>query len=316
VFTGGDVLMRPHLDELLAVADTLGLVTAVSPSATDRLDAEAIAMFRALGVHGMSVSIDAGAAAHDELRGVPGTHARSVAALRLAVAEGLAAQVNTVVMRSTVDDLADVAGMLLDTGVHTWEVFFLVATGRALASQYLSPDEIRDVSAFLLEATRYGLAVRTVEGPFVRRAAAQALAGTLDPGPLYHRLRDRLRELAGPARGPIRMAKTGTLDGDGILFVAHDGTIQPGGLVPIPLGNVRTDSRVRVYREHPLLQSIRARAFKGPCGVCAYRDACGGSRARAFAASGDALGSDPLCPWAQEAEPAPARATSAVPGGA
>ncbi|MGC8556298.1 MAG: TIGR04053 family radical SAM/SPASM domain-containing protein, partial [Conexivisphaera sp.] len=33
------------------------------------------------------------------------------------------------------------------------------------------------------------------------------------------------------------------------------------------------------------------------CGACEYRDPCGGSRSRAFAASGDPLGEDPACPY-------------------
>ena len=35
--------------------------------------------------------------------------------------------------------------------------------------------------------------------------------------------------------------------------------------------------------------------FHGRCGVCEYRALCGGSRARAWAPTGDALGEDPLC---------------------
>lgn len=301
VFTGGDLLMRPDLDELVARAHALGLVTAVSPSATERLDEGTIARFHALGVHGLSVSVDAGPAGHDRLRGVPGTYARSFVALRRALAHGLGAQVNTVVMRSTVDDLADVAFALLEAGVPTWEVFFLVATGRALRSEYLTPAGTLDVLAFLLEATRYGLVLRTVEGPFVRRAEEEMRAGRLRPGPLHARLAQRLYALAGPPSGPVRIARAGTLDGDGIVFVAHDGTIQPGGLLPLPLGNVRTADLTAVYREHPLLRAIRARRLTGACGRCALRDSCGGSRARAFATSGDALGPDPICPWAEAA---------------
>jgi radical SAM protein len=301
VFTGGDLMMRGDLDALLAEAHALGLVTAVSPSATAHLDRDAMERFHALGVHGLSVSIDAAADAHDRLRGIAGTHARSVRALREALDAHLAAQVNTVVMRSTVEDLADVAYLLLDAGVRTWEVFFLVATGRALAGEYLTPAETLDVAAFLLEATRHGLEVRLVEGPFVRRAAREREAGRLRPGPLYDRLAGRLRALAGAPGGDVRLARAGTLDGDGIVFVAYDGTIQPGGLLPVALGNVRTQSLASVYREHPLLADIRARRFGGACGRCEMRAACGGSRARAYAQGGDALAQDPMCPWGETA---------------
>ncbi|HWP38613.1 MAG TPA: hypothetical protein VNL18_13770, partial [Gemmatimonadales bacterium] len=37
--------------------------------------------------------------------------------------------------------------------------------------------------------------------------------------------------------------------------------------------------------------------FTGKCGDCEFRWACGGSRARAFAMTGDMLGSDPFCSY-------------------
>ena len=46
-----------------------------------------------------------------------------------------------------------------------------------------------------------------------------------------------------------------------------------------------------------LLRKIRDAEFTGRCGRCEYADLCGGSRARAFAASGDPLGEDPACPY-------------------
>jgi radical SAM protein len=302
VFTGGDVLLRPDLESLLAVARSLRLVTAVSPSATDRLNERALDRLAALGVHGLSVSIDAGPEGHDRLRGVAGTHARSVAALRAARARNFVVQVNTVVMRSTVADLPQVAATLVEAGVRVWEVFFLVATGRALASEYLTPAEVLDVCAFLVESTRYGIELRTVEAPFIRRVFDGMREGSLAPGPLYARLTADLASRLGTPSRPPHLARAGTLDGDGILFVAHDGAIHPGGLLPLPLGNVRAHRLVDVYRTHPVLQAIRARTLHGPCGECPARFACGGSRARAYAATGDPLGTDPLCPWAASAQ--------------
>jgi MoaA/NifB/PqqE/SkfB family radical SAM enzyme len=61
---------------------------------------------------------------------------------------------------------------------------------------------------------------------------------------------------------------------------------------------VRTRSIVDIYRHDPLLRAIRATRFGGRCGMCEFADRCGGSRARAFAASGDALAEDPA--WAYQ----------------
>ena len=61
------------------------------------------------------------------------------------------------------------------------------------------------------------------------------------------------------------------------------------------LGNIRERSLSDIYRHDPLLQDIRAALFTGRCGQCEYANLCGGSRARAYAATGDPLGDDPAC---------------------
>jgi len=52
---------------------------------------------------------------------------------------------------------------------------------------------------------------------------------------------------------------------------------------------------VEIYRDHPVLRDIRDAKFHGPCGSCTFAQLCGGSRARAYAMTGDALASDPGC---------------------
>jgi radical SAM protein with 4Fe4S-binding SPASM domain len=82
------------------------------------------------------------------------------------------------------------------------------------------------------------------------------------------------------------------------MFVSHTGDVQPSGFLPLVGGNVRTASPVEVYREAPLFRTLRdPDRFHGRCGRCEFREVCGGSRARAYAESGDPLGEDPLCPY-------------------
>ncbi len=76
-------------------------------------------------------------------------------------------------------------------------------------------------------------------------------------------------------------------------------------------GNVRHDDLAAVYRASALFTALRDPAqLGGRCGRCEYRDACGGSRARAFAVAEDPLAEDPGCAW----EPAE-RAVAAIAGG-
>lgn len=296
VFTGGDLLMRHDIFQLLEVARGLGLRIAVSPSATALLDQATLERFAALGIHSLSLSLDGPEAVHDQIRGIDGTYASTLTALRSARAAGLTVQINTVVMRRTVEHLPEVVSLLDQERVHVWEVFFLIATGRALAGEYLRPDEWDDVADFLLDVSGYGFLVRAIEGPFIRRALHERQASVRTPGALYHRLRADLERRLGPPLRPPQMTRIGTLDGDGIVFVTHDGWITPGGFLPIHLGHVRRNSIADVYRTHPLLVDIRQRNFVGPCGTCSFAQVCGGSRARSFAHDGNPLGSDPACP--------------------
>jgi len=87
-------------------------------------------------------------------------------------------------------------------------------------------------------------------------------------------------------------------DGHGIVFVSNLGDIYPSGFLPLRCGNVRTGSLVGVYRNSEVFRALHSPdQFHGKCGACEYSHICGGSRARAFAYTGDALGTDPFCPY-------------------
>ena len=78
----------------------------------------------------------------------------------------------------------------------------------------------------------------------------------------------------------------GIRDGNGIVFVSHLGQIFPSGFLPASAGNVRKESLVEIYRNSELFHSLRdPDRLGGKCGDCPFRIICGGSRARAFAAT-------------------------------
>ena len=54
--------------------------------------------------------------------------------------------------------------------------------------------------------------------------------------------------------------------------------------------------RVDAYQNHPTFRALQnPEMLKGRCGVCEYRYVCGGSRARAYAVTGDELETEPDC---------------------
>lgn len=299
VVTGGDAMLRPRLLELLDRAVKLQLHVALAPSVTPALLSGPLAEVRRRGVKIASVSLDgARAQTHEGIRQVEGHFPATLAAIRALRAQGFIVQVNTVVMRENVEELPAIARLVRDTGGAVWEVFFLVQVGRGTGMEELAPEENEDVCHFLFDASRYGFIVRTVEAPFFRRVAAWRREGTpAATGPLHRRLSAGLRGQLGEPATDSKAQTKGTRDGKGIVFVSSTGDVYPAGFLPLPLGNVKRQSVVEIYRESPLLREIRAAGFHGRCGSCEFRDLCGGSRARAYAASGDPLGEDPGCAY-------------------
>ena len=299
VLTGGDCLLREDLWELVERAKEHGIPVALSPSVTPMLTDEAIDRIAASGVNAVSISLDgARAETHENVRGIPGHFPKTLDAIRRLKAAGLTVQVNTTVMRDNVEEMPEVAEILVALGVDVWEVFFLVHVGRGVATNALTAQEHEDVCHFLWEASHYGFIVRTVEGPFFRRVVKERRAGGAVPDTdLYRRLSDGLAAKGMPQRERPSAHTAATRDGKGIVFIAYDGEVYPAGFLPLELGNVRDRPLAEIYRDTEVLRDIRAARFSGKCGVCEYADLCGGSRARAWAETGDVLGEDSACAY-------------------
>ena len=301
ILTGGDCLMRDDVVTLASYARSVNVPVAIAPSVTPRLTDATLDSLRDAGVKSASLSLDgASPLTHDAVRGIPGHFDSTIKAITRLREHGFTTQINTTVMPANVRELADVAKLLHDLGVNVWEVFFLITTGRGTDVTATSAQENEDVCHFLVDASRYGFTVRTVEAPFFRRVARERAEsdGAYQPvteNSTYAFLRDRLLALLGPSSAPVRAPSAATRDGKGIIFVGANGDIYPSGFLPITLGNVRESSLIDVYRNNELLRSIRSARFEGACGCCEHSDMCGGSRSRAFAMYGNPLASDPGC---------------------
>src|SRR5215472_1184457 len=175
VFTGGDPLKRPDLFPLLEKSIHLGLRTTITPSATPLLNGNAIDRFRQFGVARMAISLDGpDAASHNDFRRVAGSFARTMFALAYARQIGLPTQVSTTVTRHNLNRLTEIAGLVREHGARLWSVFFLVATGRASASQDLSAEEYEEVFRFLYDLSKTApFDIKTTEAQHYRRYVAQ-----------------------------------------------------------------------------------------------------------------------------------------------
>ena len=302
VFTGGDPLKRPDLVDLVRAGVARGLGISVAPSATLGLSRETIHALKDAGVSAMSLSLDGPSPAHhDGVRGVLGCFGWTLAAAAHVVGAGIPLQINTLVSAETEPYLEETAALVARLGASRWSLFFLIGVGRGRALRQLTATQCEQTLRWLARNSRWWpFTATTTEAPQYRRVMLQAVHGAGSSG---------AEMLASPmARG------FGIRDGNGIMFIAANGDVTPSGFLPLVAGNVRARDPLAVYRESPLFRALRApRLFSGRCGDCTYRAICGGSRARAFAASGDVLGEDPLCAWDPAAAPAPRGARDRVP---
>jgi radical SAM protein len=285
VFTGGDPLKRPDLYELIGHSVALGLRTNITPSATPLLTDAAISRFQAAGISRMAISLDGpDAQVHDGFRRFGGTFDRGIAALRYAKQIGLETQVQTTVTRHNKNMLAQIAERVFEADGKMWSIFFLVAAGRALASDDLSGEEYEDVFETLYELSKFApFDIKTTEGMHYRRYIAQHQNGRAKPGENAPR---------------VAWRSAGVGDGKGFVFISHRGDIYPSGFLPVSGGNVLHDSLVDVYRNNPMFRDLRNPAKRmGKCGYCEYQNLCGGSRSRAYQFTGDYLGPDPRCTY-------------------
>lgn len=297
VLTGGDPLKRPDIVELVAYGASIGLRVAMTPSGTPLMTESVLRDLRDAGLARLAVSLDGSTAAiHDAFRGVPGSYDWTIRMLRAARDLGLSTQVNTTVSRYNLDDFDALCSLMTELGIVLWSVFFLVPTGRARAQDVASAEEFEAVFHKMYDLSRTApFDIKSTAAPQYRRVilqrqVAERRAGerTDAPVPLTAGLGFSLADGVGRARG--------VNDGDGFLFISHTGAIYPSGFLPLAAGNVRRDDLVEVYRYSPLFRQLRDRSLlKGKCGVCEYRDICGGSRARAYAVTGDYLEAEPYC---------------------
>jgi AdoMet-dependent heme synthase len=296
VLTGGDPLKRPDMVEIVSEGARMGLRVGMTPSGTPLMTPEVIFAMKEAGLARLAVSLDGSTAAvHDSFRGVQGSWAWTIRMLMAAREAGLTTQVNTTVTRETLADFDAIAELLTELDIALWSVFFLVPTGRARPEDVASADGFEHVFHRMYDLSKsLPFDVKSTAAPQYRRVVLQRqvaerrAAGGAAPEPLTGGIGFSLADGVGRAKG--------VNDGNGFVFVSHRGDIYPSGFLPLSAGNVRQHDLVDVYRYHPLFQRLRdPDQLKGKCGVCEYRTVCGGSRARAYALTGDVLEADPFC---------------------
>jgi AdoMet-dependent heme synthase len=296
VLTGGDPLKRSDIFELVGYASNHGVRISLTPSATPLLTKEAIKRLKQCGLARLAISLDGpNATLHDAFRRVPGSYDWTLSAVRWAREIGLPVQINTTISRHNLQHLDSMIALLEQLDIVLWSVFFLVPTGRGSAIDLISDEEFEQVFEKLYETSRrVSFDIKSTEAQHYRRFLLQRRTEEKGKGN-----GQSLPALIGTSTADgIGRAPRGINDGKGFVFISHLGEVFPSGFLPVSAGNVRKQWLAELYRNSPLFVALRDSSnLKGKCGICEFREVCGGSRARAYALTGDPFAEEPCCIW-------------------
>jgi radical SAM protein with 4Fe4S-binding SPASM domain len=284
--TGGDPLLRPDLLPVVSFASEHSVRTSLTLLPTPRLDSSIISELKSCGLmrvafwlHGSTPGLN------DRCWKMQGLHRRTLEIIGSCHEVQLPVQVNTIVSRRNFHDLDPMIELLTRLDVALWNVFFFVPGSKEETGEMLDAEEHEQIFATLYNASkRVNFQIKTTEGQHYQRYLMQQRV---------RESRGRLTEATA-----IPHALRGVNDGRGFVFINHRGEVYPSRFLPVCAGNITAQSLAEVYCDSPLFTSLRDTSqLKGKCGRCPVRSVCGGSRARAYAVTGDLFAADPGCAY-------------------
>ncbi|MHC5199761.1 MAG: radical SAM protein, partial [Planctomycetota bacterium] len=277
VFSGGEPLCRSDIFELVDEAVSQNLKCALATNGT-LIDSTIAQQIKTSGVERVSVSLDgATSEIHNKLRQQDGSFERALDGIERLNDCGVPFQINMTLTRHNAHQLDDIFMLAKKLNAVAVHLFMLVPVG--CGEEFAAED--------MLSAPEYEDLMKAV----AQKEDTGDIEIKVTCGPHYERV---VRELHPDQR---RMSK-GCLAGSGVIFVGHSGDVFPCGYLPVNCGNILQTPLADIWANSDDLACMRdADQLKGKCGVCGYKTVCGGCRARAFAATGDYMTAEPMCPY-------------------
>lgn len=279
-FTGGEPMVRPDIDDLLAYSKKVGLVNVIATNGT-LIDRGRAFELRRLGVKGIAVSFDStDREIHNFIRNNPRAFDLAVRAIEACKTAGMVVQLNYTAMAENFATLEDVIRLCHEIHADILLCYQLVPMGRGskIVESALSPEQNLEL-------------VQTVRR--LQREAVTIVEPVAAPQYWPHLLG---RDNRGPKRVARRTLFHGCAAGWGLVYVKPDGEVWPCPFVPVSGGNVREKTLGEIWRHGDIFVKLKNRELlKGTCGTCDNRYICGGCRGKAYAATGDPISEDPTC---------------------
>ena len=265
IFSGGEPLLRHDVYELARYASGKGLTVALGSNGTLITDPVAQRL-KSAGVKAVAVSIDSPVPErHDLFRGQAGAWEQALQGIDACIRNGIRVQVNTTVTAENFNEVEQIMDLATERGATSFHLFFLVPTGRGANIGDIPPNMYEDMISRVLDTMardRNHLRIRPVCAPQFIRIASQ-----------------KGYDLKEWGRGCIA--------GLSYCRIYPTGEVTPCPYLPVSLGNVLDREFRDIWYHSPVLTQLRDFSnLEGKCGVCGYRNACGGCRARAYGLTG------------------------------
>ncbi len=274
ILTGGEPLLRKDIYAIAERSSSLGIWVVMGTNGVLITDRVARRMVDC-GVKGVGISIDsADPARHNRFRGGPNAWEYSVRALDICTKHGLEVLVQTTVMEENEHEIPELLEFARDKGAWSFNLYFLVQTGRGKAMTELSAVQTEAMLERLVdEQDRYRpMLVRSKCAPQFKRIAWSKGLGGMESG--------------------------GCMAATQYCRITPDGEVTPCPYMTVSGGNVLEMSFTDIWTTSPVFRNLRDPALlKGRCGACEFKELCGGCRCRAFARTGDYLDEDPACTY-------------------
>lgn len=272
VLSGGEPLLREDIFELASYGTKKGLRMVMGTNGI-RIDNDIAKKLLDSGIKRVAISLDStNPDIHDSIRGIKGAYNDTIIGIEACKKNNLSFQINTTVTRQNYDEIFEIIKFAKILGADDFHLFFLVPTGRGENLTDITPIQYEKLLMNIYNQKQdFGINVKPTCAPQFMR----------------------ISKMKGKDTG--RYVR-GCLAGTNYCRINPTGDVNPCPYMPIYAGNVKEESFVKIWNESLVFQKLRNFDYlKGKCGICEYKDICGGCRARAYAVTKDYLNEEEWC---------------------
>ncbi len=291
IFSGGEPLTRKDLFEIADFCKENGIITYLSSNGlyfTKSNVQKIVDSFNYVGI-----SIDGDEATHDYFRGLKGAFQETLKAVQLANATGAKVGIRFTITKETINSLEYIFDLVEKENIPKIYISHLVYSGRGFdnLTMDITKEQRRKSVAFILnKAFEYyetGKDIEIVTGNMEMDAVLFLNEFALRYPELRESMRKRLVTWGGNSAGRK------------LLNINSEGDVRPDPFFPLTIGNILNQDFGEIWQNGELLKQLRTHPrtqISGICADCNQLDICnGGSRARAYAITGDLWSEDPSC---------------------